>query len=129
MIKVLSFFVSLWKPLIISIVIITLCLIPSDDLQKIDFLKITYEDFFVHFIMFFIFSAVLAYDLHKISFLSKRFAVISIISIIASLLLGFTTEILQYLFVILNRTANLGDFLFDSLGSIIGVVSIWLIKR
>ena len=129
MMSVRSFFSSLWKPIIISLVILTLCLIPSDELQKIDILKITFEDLLAHFIMFFVFSSVLAYDLFKQFAFAKRFIVVATISLTVSLLLGITTEILQYSLIFLNRTANLGDFFFDSLGSIIGILTIWLIKR
>jgi VanZ family protein len=127
--KVPSFFSSLWKPIVISLVIITLCLIPADDPQKLDILKITFEDLLVHFIMFFIFSSVLAYDLNKHFVFAKKFTVVAIISLTVSLLLGLTTEMLQYSLIFLNRTANIGDFVFDSLGSMIGVITIWLIKR
>jgi len=124
-----SFIVIFWKPIIISLIITTLCLIPSEELQKIDIFKITYEDLLAHFIMFFAFSVVLAYDLLKHLTLSKRIVFVSTISLSVSLLLGLTTEILQYLLIHLNRTANIGDLLFDSLGSIAGVLTIRFIKR
>jgi VanZ family protein len=79
--------------------------------------------------MFLAFSFVLAYDLSKHAVLAKKLTVIILVTLSVSLLLGITTEMLQYLLFFLNRSANLGDFLFDSLGSIIGVLTVWSIKR
>ncbi len=41
-----------WKTILVLAIIYLLCLIPANDIGKIDFLKIKYEDSIVHMIMF-----------------------------------------------------------------------------
>lgn len=112
-----------WKPLITSVIILVLCLIPSDELQKFDVLEFNYIDLLVHFIMFFMFSAVLFKDMLRYSdFTSKTSMLIIALSI--NLILGFSTEALQYVLAFLNRTASISDFFFDCLGSVLGIIAV-----
>jgi VanZ family protein len=111
-----------WKSLIISVIILVLCLLPSYELQQLDVLEFDYIDLLVHFIMFFIFSAVLFKDLLRYSdFTSKKSPLIIALSI--SLILGFSTEGLQHVMTFLNRTASISDFFFDCLGSVLGIIA------
>ena len=116
-----SFTFRFWKPLTIGFIIYVLCLIPSAELEKLDVLEIRFTDLLVHFVMFLVFSAVLFYDLKKYPLHSNRFLAPFTLALIISLTLGITTEMLQYLIASLNRTANLVDLLFDSLGTVAGV--------
>jgi ABC-type Fe3+-siderophore transport system permease subunit len=120
---------AFWRSAIISIVILILCLIPSKDLPKIDFLTINYPDLYVHFIMFMVFSIFLALDLTKSRFSKLSRNKLLLIAISASILLGAITESLQYLIIVINRTANIGDFLFDCMGSFAGAMLTFIIKR
>jgi VanZ family protein len=110
-----------WKPLIISVIIFILCLIPSHELQKLDVLEFNYTDLLAHFIMFSTFSAVLFKDMLRYSSrTSKRSLLLTALSI--NLILGFLTEALQYLMAFLNRSASISDFLFDCLGAVLGII-------
>jgi VanZ family protein len=110
-----------WKPLIISVIILILCLIPSTEIQKLDILEFSYTDLLAHFTMFTVFSAVLFKDLLRYSGRStKRTLLLTALSI--NCILGFSTEALQYLMAFLNRSASISDFLFDCLGSVLGII-------
>jgi VanZ family protein len=111
-----------WKPITIGFAIVILCLLPSAKLQKLDILEIRYTDLVVHLLMFLVFSAMLFRDLKKYSAGADRLLSPIVMALIISLLLGITTEMLQFFIASLNRTANLIDLLFDSAGTISGVL-------
>lgn len=105
-----------------------LCLLPSSEFSNIH-VQITFADFIVHFIMFFVFSAALYFDMIKKR--KDRFhkPLYMIIALCSGIFLGIITEMLQYLIVPLNRTGSFSDLLADLLGSLFGIAMIVLIKR
>jgi len=107
----------------------TLCLIPSKDLNKINLLKFSYEDLVVHLILFIVFSSLLFHDFQKNSILMQKPALITIWVMVLSLLLGITTEFLQYALISLNRSASFADLLFDCLGASFGTAYMRVIRR
>jgi glycopeptide antibiotics resistance protein len=109
-------------------IILALCLIPSSEIQKFDILEISYLDLLGHLIMFFIFSAFLMTDLRKYYARHDKSQLL-IIALSVNLLLGVSTEILQYVLDFLNRTANVYDLLFDCLGAALGLISVKFIRR
>ena len=121
--------VQFWKTLVTLIVIMTLCLIPSSEIQKIDLLKFNYEDLVVHLIMFTFFSSVLFHDLQRSPLQIHSIAVTSAWVLTACILLGILTEMLQYVLVSLNRSASFTDFIFDLTGATLGIVYMRFIRR
>ena len=61
-----------WKTILVLAIIYFLCLIPANDIGKIDFLKIKYEDSIVHVMMFLGFSAMLFLDLQRNTHLANN---------------------------------------------------------
>ena len=119
----------MWKSIAVAVFILILCLVPSQDLQKIDFLSFSYQDLVVHFIMFFTFAFVLSLDFKrnsKIKYSSKN-----LIYKIILIALGFalTTEFLQLILPFLNRSANIGDLILDFAGSLSGITASGFIKK
>jgi VanZ family protein len=55
-------------------------------------------------------------------------ATLSITVLSFCILLGITTEMLQLMLTSLNRTGSITDFLFDMLGSGLGITGMRLIK-
>jgi hypothetical protein len=121
--------VQFWKTLVTLMVIMTLCLIPSSEIQKIDLFKFNYEDLVVHLIMFTFFSSVLFHDLQRSSIQMHSIAVTSAWVLTAGILLGILTEMLQYVLVSLNRSASITDFIFDLTGATLGIVYMRFIRR
>jgi hypothetical protein len=118
-----------WKTLLVLLIILILCLIPAKDIQKIDFLKISFEDLVVHGAMFFSFTWFIYRDLQKYTSLSNRLTTLSLIVLFCGICLGIMTEMLQYIFTALNRTASFTDFIFDLLGTLAGITTLRLIGR
>jgi VanZ family protein len=107
----------------------TLCLIPAKDLQKIDLFKISYQDLVVHLVMFFAFSTLLYHDLKRNTLQSQNPAFLSLFVLSMSFLLGISTEMLQFVWLSIHRSASVTDFLFDLLGAALGIVYMRFIKR
>ncbi|NTW45151.1 MAG: VanZ family protein [Anaerolineaceae bacterium] len=118
-----------WRTISVLIVILTLCLIPSKDLSKIDLFKFNYVDLVVHLIMFIAFSSLLFRDLQRIIIFGHKPALIPIWVMLISLFLGITTEFLQYAWISLNRSASLSDLFFDFLGASMGITYKHFIRR
>ena len=116
-----------WKPLGIGVFIIVLCLIPSDELAKID-PKIGYEDLAMHLLMFMGLSVFLYRDLRKYAGHAGDTKRIVFMTVGIGALLGITTEFLQFLLTSLNRSGSFVDLFFDMAGSIAGVAIIRFIK-
>jgi hypothetical protein len=127
--KYLKILPHFWKTILVLVIIFSLCLIPAKDISKIDFLKISYEDLVVHLIMFSGLSSMLFIDLKRNTALVNRAAALSYTVLAFCFLLGITTELLQLILTSLNRTGSITDFLFDMLGSGLGIVGMRLIKQ
>lgn len=118
-----------WKPVVIGISIVLLCLVPSSELKKIGVPEITFADLIVHTIMFLVFSVFLLNDLIRHAKKPDTLWRSIIIAGFISLSLGIATELMQLLLTSLNRTASLSDLLFDCAGFIAGMVLIRLIRK
>jgi len=118
-----------WKSWIIAGVIFTLCLMPSSGLPELNVLEFRFADLVIHFLMFLVFSAILYADLMKYPYNRHKFLSPLVMALSICLLTGITTEMLQFLLASLNRTANLYDLVFDSAGSLTGIVAMRIIKR
>lgn len=127
--KYLNLLPHFWKTILVLVIIFCLCLIPASDISKIDFLKLSYEDLAVHLMMFAGFSSMLFLDLQKNTKLANRMARLSFAVLFICVLLGITTEILQLLLTSLHRSGNITDFLFDMIGSLLGITGMRLIKQ
>ena len=127
--KYLKLLPHFWKTISVLVIIFCLCLIPARDIIKIDFLKLSYEDLAVHLIMFIGFSSMLFLDLQKNTELANKLATLSFTVFFFCALLGITTEILQLLLTSLHRSGNIMDFLFDMIGSVLGITGMRLIKQ
>ncbi len=127
--KYLNILPHFWKTILVLVIIFGLCLIPAKDISKIDFLKISYEDLVVHLMMFLGFSSMLFLDLQRNTALASKVATLSYTVLAFCVLLGISTELLQLILTSLNRTGSVTDFLFDMLGSGLGITGMRLIKQ
>jgi|WetSurSiteA1Bulk_404760.scaffolds.fasta_scaffold00188_6 VanZ family protein len=118
-----------WKSWGVGALILFLCLIPSATLPKFGYFELTYSDLIAHTTMFLVFSAVLYWDLSRFYSTAKAASTRWFITLSICLFLGMATEMLQYVFVMLNRTANVYDFLFDCVGAVSGTLGVMLIRR
>jgi glycopeptide antibiotics resistance protein len=121
--------VKFWKTILALIVILFLCLMPAKEVTKLDFLKLTYEDKAVHLLMFAGFAAALYLDFIKYARTKSRLWRFKWTVFSLSVLLGISTELMQYFFAALHRDASLADFAFDVSGAILGLSVISFIKQ
>jgi hypothetical protein len=127
--KYINLLPRFWKTISVLAVIFGLCLIPASDISKIDFLKISYEDVVVHLVMFLGFSSMLFLDLQRNTELANKMATLSFTVLAFCILLGITTEMLQLLLTSLNRTGSITDFMFDLIGSGLGITGMRIIRQ
>jgi VanZ family protein len=107
-------FRSYYKIIIWLLVIAYLCFAPSDGFKKVN-IPIPHIDKFVHFIMFYILGVFLqAATFQNLKTRNTLF--------IAFLIYGLLIEIIQH-YMIASRNGDVIDFLFDSLGLIVGIFS------
>jgi VanZ family protein len=127
--KYLKLLPQYWKTISVLVIILFLCLLPGNDVNKIDFLNFTYEDKVVHLMMFLGFSSALFYDLKRNTELANKMATLTFTVVAFCVLLGITTEMLQALLTSLNRDGSITDFLFDLIGSGLGITWMRFIRR
>lgn len=119
----------MWKSIAVAVFILALCLVPSQNFQNIDFLKIDYQDLVVHFIMFFVFAVILSMDLSKIKQTNNLKGLRNYTVVLIVLVFAMSTEFLQLILPSLNRSANIGDLFFDFAGSISGIIVTGFIRK
>ncbi|MBN2482178.1 MAG: VanZ family protein [Bacteroidales bacterium] len=120
--------IKFWKPILFGIFILVLCLVPSTSLQKIDFLKISFQDLLAHLSLFFIFSFLLTWDFKKYKSFNNNKSQQVLFLFLICLLFAASTEMLQYTFPSLNRSANVIDFMFDLTGALAGFFTAYFIR-
>ena len=112
-----------WKPLLFGVFILFLCLLPSESIQKMDFLKIKFQDLGVHLVLFFVLALLLTMDFRKYKSLqNNRIRQIYTVLIIGVVFAIFT-ELAQYIFRSLHRDPNFGDLVFDVTGCVLGMIT------
>ncbi|WP_018616017.1 VanZ family protein [Segetibacter koreensis] len=105
---------------IISIVLLTL---PGNDLPHNSFFDLPFFDKYVHFGMFFLLTVLFSFPFYKLP--AKPTAVISIFYKVSFfvILYGVIMEFVQKFFTF-ERSFDVVDILFDSLGSLAGLFAI-----
>lgn len=105
---------------IISIVLLTL---PGNDLPHNSFFDLPFFDKYVHFGMFFLLTVLFSFPFYKLP--DKTTAVISIFYKVSFfvILYGVIMEFVQKFFTF-ERSFDVVDMLFDSLGSLAGLFAI-----
>jgi VanZ family protein len=115
--KFVSFY---YRSLIVFLLIFIASTISGKEVQKVNWILIPNFDKLVHLGMYFCFSFVLIYDLFKAKpdFSSLK---IFLISVLSALAYGGFLEVLQGTLT-KTRTADILDFLFDTIGGVLAVV-------
>jgi VanZ family protein len=112
-----------WKTLLWTGVILYLCLLPANEVDKINVFKFNNADKLVHFSMYFILSFLLLYE----RFYERRINFTGIIALfflpfIVTLILGGSIELVQYYFID-SRDGSYFDMLANITGMMLGTFS------
>jgi len=120
------FFKPLLPALLCALVIFGLCLTPAQTLPEVGVVNV---DKLVHTAMFAVLTVLLARGFHK----QSRYMWLQLHFLPAAALTGIAyggiLELLQALIVVLNRSGDWVDFVFDSIGAIAAVGLFKLPKR
>jgi VanZ family protein len=121
----IRFFTNYWLSILINLIILTLCLI---DTSQIEAPPMTNFDKLVHLLMFMGISGVIFFD--NTSYLRKRISSQRIIlgSFLFPVIFGGIIEILQA-YLTTSRSGDWMDFLFDTIGSFFGILICLVINR
>jgi len=124
--KIKIFLFSYYKSLIVFLLILFASTLPASEVPDADWISIPNFDKFVHFGMYFTFTAVLIYDVLK----SKpEIALFKILSFSATLAMiyGGIIEIIQWSLTN-SRSGDVFDFLSNSAGILVSVI-IWVLIK
>ena len=118
-----------WKSLLWTGVILYLCLLPANEVNKIDILKFNNADKLVHFSMYYILSFVFLYDwfsARKVNY--TKTITLFLFPLIITLVLGGSIELIQYYFID-SRDGSYFDMLANITGMLLGTLSFLLFLR
>jgi len=111
------------KSIIWSFVILLSCILPANKISKIGVLGIKHIDKLFHFLMYFIFSLILFFDLHKnVNALKNKYSVYLFILFIP-FVWGIIIELIQY-YLLVNREGSIADIMANISGIFAGILLI-----
>jgi hypothetical protein len=119
---------SLVKSIIWGLIILVSCTIPGNKINKIALLELKHIDKFLHFLMYFIFSLILYFDLRKYinAQKNKYFGYLYIFFI--SLVWGIIIELVQY-YILSYREGSIADIMANIGGILTGILFILLLGK
>ena len=119
---------SLLKSIIWGIIILLGSTIPGNKISRVALLELKHIDKLLHFMMYFIFSLILYFDLRKyINALKIKYFVYLYIFFI-SLVWGIIIELIQY-YILSYREGNVADIMANISGILIGILCILLAEK
>lgn len=117
-----------WKSIAWAIIILILCGLPGNDIDKVKFIDIPHFDKFVHFSMYFVFTLLLISENNLQRQIHDVTVNAILIATAISLIYGALIEILQkYLFI--NRGADIWDMVANTVGVIVAVLCYRMVNR
>jgi VanZ family protein len=125
--KITNFFYSYYKSLILFLLILIASVLPTKEIEHTGWITMPNFDKFVHFAMYFIFTAILIYDVLKSSSEITRLKSY-LFSISVAIIYGGSIEIIQGSLT-QTRVADIFDFLFNSIGAVMALVFWLFLKR
>ncbi len=114
---------SLVKSIIWSLIILLSGILPGNKIGRVALLEIKYMDKFLHFLMYFVFSLILYYDLRKyINALKSKYYGFFYIFFI-SFIWGIIIELIQY-YLLSSRQGSVADVMANAGGIFAGILLI-----
>ena len=109
---------NLWKAYLFTLILLFLCLAPSNTFPEVGIINF---DKFVHLFIYYIQAFLYIAAFYRID-PDNKFKYL-FIPVIINLCIGGLTEILQSLIVIINRKGDWIDFIFNSTGILLAVIT------
>lgn len=117
-----------WKTIIWAVFILVICILPSDDIERVRFINIPYMDKFVHLGLYFILTLFLISDFAVFSNVQPKRNILIIAVFSIALSYGILIELIQLWFTS-SRSADVWDAIADGLGVIIALLNYRWINR
>ena len=111
------------KSIVWSIVILLACTLPAKRVSKVSLFDIGHMDKVFHFLMYFIFSIILYFDLYKYRNALKNKYFIYLFIFLIPLVWGSIIELVQF-YALLNREGSIADIIANVSGIITGILFI-----
>jgi len=123
-----SLITSYWKSITWALVILVVCLIPSNDLDKVRLIDIPYMDKYVHLGLYFIFTVFLISEVRKFKNIDSADINKYLGLIIAPFIYGLFIEFLQYS-ITTTRSASIWDVFANTIGIVLALLNYKWISR
>jgi VanZ family protein len=120
-----TIFKDYFKSFLSFLLILILCFLPGNSVNKVKFIDFLHFDKIVHFGMFFIFSFFLFADIKNKTQLQKKQIILIILSL--TVIIGGLIELIQNFFIP-NRFGDWFDFLADFSGSFAFILLSFFLK-
>ncbi|RPH29419.1 MAG: hypothetical protein EHM93_17335 [Bacteroidales bacterium] len=117
-----------WKSIVWAIIILTLCSIPGNQINKVKIIDIPHLDKFVHFFFYFVFTLLLISENNKGRHHRKVTVDAILIAATISLSYGALIEVLQKI-IMVNRGADIWDMVANTFGFIAAAISYRQVNR
>lgn len=123
-----KFWQNHWMSIIWGAIILVLCSIPGNQMNKIKFIDIPHLDKFVHFIFYFVFTLLLISENNKQRSHHKVTVDAILIAATISLSYGALIEIIQKVLII-NRGADIWDMVANTVGFLVAAITYRSVNR
>ena len=110
-----------------SLVILYICSIPSYKVNRVKIFDFDYFDKLVHFLLYYVFSIILYFDLLHYKDLLKKKLNIYIYIILIPLFWGILIELIQYHFMV-TRKGSIYDIIANTSGIIISLCTVIILR-
>ena len=111
-----------------GVVILLACTLPANRVSKISLFGINYMDKVFHFLVYFIFSLIIYFDLSKSGNALRNKYFVFIIIFLIPLVWGIIIELIQF-YALLNREGSIADIMANVSGIITGVLFILITEK
>ncbi|MBN2273193.1 MAG: VanZ family protein [Bacteroidales bacterium] len=116
-----TFLTSFWKTILCTVVIIILSFLPGSSFEKVRFFDFSFQDLFVHFVMYAVFTALIILELSRKPYRLMNSKFWWLFPLLLTAVLGLITESVQRLWIA-GRDGNVVDFFFNMCGSALVIV-------
>ena len=111
-----------------GVVILLACTLPANRVSKVSLFGINHMDKVFHFLVYFIFSLIIYFDLSKSGNASRNKYFVFLIIFLIPLIWGIIIELIQF-YALLTREGSIADIMANAGGIITGILFILIAEK
>lgn len=125
-----GFFKNFYKSFIWASVILFLCMLPSDKVNRLLLFRFVHFDLIVHFVFYYILAVILYIDIFRYlkGQAKGKSYLIALFVVLIPLLLGIMIELLQH-YIVSGRTGTFSDVAANFCGTTFSLCSILIVRK